>query len=426
MTSFIIRYTIFLGLSTSCYWKSSAFSVAPQPRSSTIVARAFSSDNNDDPPCVLCIGDALFDCIANNDARGCSVDEMITRNAWKAFPGGAPANVATALQKLGTSSAFVGCLGTDPDGDELVTLLNDTGVDTSLVQRTSEHPTRRVMVTRSLEGDREFGGFYNHDSQSADASADSFSDCFLQVDSLLEKLEKEGRSMKQGTKWVVCSTLSLAFETSAKAVQGLVQKLVLDNQQNNCRLLIDVNWRPVFWGTTTLTEEAAARKEIMEFVQQADVVKLTDEEAEWLLLAGDSGGMTAESALKHPEQVHSYFPNACALLLTAGEKGASYSIQAGTDGKQFYKGMVPPFVVDVTETTGAGDAFTAGFLHGILQKCNNNNILPATQEGAHELVTFAAVVGALTCTKEGAIAAQPTFDQVEAFLIHGEKVCSKH
>ena len=414
MSSFVIRCATFLGISTAFYRTSSAFSVASQQRSSLTIARASSSDKNDNQPCVLCIGDALFDCIANNDARGLSVNEMITRDAWTAFPGGAPANVASALKKLGTQSAFAGCLGADQDGDELVTLLKDIGVDTSLVQRTSEHPTRRVMVTRSLEGDREFGGFYNHESKSADASADAFSDCYLQEDSLLKKLEKEG------TKWVVCSTLSLAFETSAKAVRGLVQKLVLDDQQNNCRLLVDVNWRPVFWGTTILEEEAVARKEIMEFVQQADVVKLTDEEAEWLLLDDDNDGMTAERALKYPEQVHISFPNARALLLTAGEKGASYSFQAG-DGKKFYRGMVPPFVVDVTETTGAGDAFTAGLLHGILQIANYD-IIPATQEEAHELMTFAAAVGALTCTKEGAIAAQPTFDQVEAFLIHGEKV----
>jgi len=63
--------------------------------------------------------------------------------------GGAPANVACALIKLGTSSGFIGCVGKDQPGDELVQLLQLVGVDASGVQRHLTAPTRQVYVVRS-------------------------------------------------------------------------------------------------------------------------------------------------------------------------------------------------------------------------------------------------------------------------------------
>eukprot|EP00978_Attheya_sp_CCMP212_P040591 scaffold223350_cov41-Attheya_sp.AAC.1 len=129
-------------------------------------------------PSVLCIGDALMDCIANNEARGWSVEKLMAdESSWTAFPGGAPANVATALCKLGTSSAFCGCVGQDSDGDALETLLKQEGVNVSLMQRSTLYPTRRVMVTRSKTGDREFGAFHDH------RNAHEFADTLLRYNS---------------------------------------------------------------------------------------------------------------------------------------------------------------------------------------------------------------------------------------------------
>ena len=82
--------------------------------------------------------------------------------------------------------------------------------------------------------------------------------------------------------------------------------------------------------------------------------------------------------------------------------------------------------VDVQETTGAGDAFTAAILTGVISRgwdladIQKDEVEP----GVEDLVRFAAAVGALTCTEEGAIASQPTLAQVESFLIHGERVWS--
>ena len=379
--------------------ESSRHFVGHNGASSSLLATATATSSSSSPS-VLCIGDALFDCIANDNV--CSIEDMMMlTNAWTAWPGGAPANVATALCKLGTTSAFAGCLGADTDGDAIQNLLEQTGVDVTLLQRTDKYPTRRVMVIRDqVSGDRVFAGFY--DGKSADAFADAYFDMTV----TLQNEAAEAVIMR--AKYLVCSTLSLAFETSRKAVNDIVNR----GLAGGARLYVDVNWRDVFW---TNHEETVARQTILEFAQRAHIVKLTDEEAHWLL------GISASDALAKPELVAQAFPHACAVLVTAGEKGASYSIVGHT-------GKVEPFHVTVLETTGAGDAFTAGFIHGLLSLNLDivmfNEQVPCEDqpEVIQNIVRLAAAVGALTCTSEGAIAAQPTFDEVESFLIHGQKV----
>lgn len=324
---------------------------------------------------------------------------VLDASKWTAFPGGAPANVASACCKLGTQAAFLGCLGQDDDGNQLEALLKDIGVDTSLLQRddSSNSPTRRVMVTRSMEGDREFGGFYEG------RAANEFADCNLDIPEDYD----DDAPLFANVKWIVSSTLSLAFPQSGSALKEIVSNAM----DQGARLYVDVNWRPVFWPDTP---EAVARSEIWEFCQNAKIIKMTDEEAEWLL-----PGISPELALESPTTVHElFFPNAMAVLVTAGEKGASYSMFL-EDG--ICSGKIDPFEVPVVETTGAGDAFTAGFIHALSQAMEESPAFfyscdDEKKEQVHEIVKFAAAVGALTCTTEGAIAAQPTLEQVQSFL----------
>ena len=131
----------------------------PHTRSLLPIIRSALQAAATDSPEVLCVGDALFDCIANNEAKGWPISRVLDEGAWTAFPGGAPANVATALVKLGTASTFAGCLGADADGDALQALLEEVGVDTSLVTRSVAKPTRRIMVERALDGERSFACF---------------------------------------------------------------------------------------------------------------------------------------------------------------------------------------------------------------------------------------------------------------------------
>ena len=98
-------------------------------------------------PRVLCLGEILFDLLA--DQLGRSLEQV---ESWTPYPGGAPANVACALVKLGTQAGFIGCVGSDEAGDTLVDLLQDVGVDSTGVQRHPTAPTGVSFVTHSEAG----------------------------------------------------------------------------------------------------------------------------------------------------------------------------------------------------------------------------------------------------------------------------------
>ena len=127
-------------------------------------------------PRVLCLGEILYDVLA--DQLGRSLSEV---ESWTSYPGGAPANVACALVRLGTPSAFVGAVGEDEPGKELVKLVEEIGVDTTGVQRHPSSPTREVLVTRKQNGDRVFSGFKDYDTA-------EFADTRLKAANLPEKL----------------------------------------------------------------------------------------------------------------------------------------------------------------------------------------------------------------------------------------------
>ena len=151
------------------------------------------------PAKVICLGEILFDCLA--DELGKSASEV---TSWTSYPGGAPANVACGLTKLGTPTTFIGCVGQDNQGKELVKVLQSIGVDISGVQYSNKVPTRKVYITRTKEGDRRFAGF-------GQQPADQFADAYLQADLLPPELFLEAE-------YLVIGTLELAYPQSRAAV----------------------------------------------------------------------------------------------------------------------------------------------------------------------------------------------------------------
>ncbi len=324
-------------------------------------------------PRVLCLGEILFDDLA--DQVGRSLEEV---ESWTAYPGGAPANVACALTKLGTSAGFIGCVGEDRAGDELLSLLQAVGVDLTGVQRTLEK-TRRVYVTRTKTGDRMFAGFGDSAAQRSrgDRNTSEFADTRLQAAQLPVQLF-------EAADFLVLGTLELAYPDSRAAIE---RALVLA-EQHYVKILLDVNWRPVFW-----SKQELAPPLIKALIKRVDFLKLSQEEAEWLFNTTDAG------AIAHQLSVEG-------VLVTAGEQGCGYCLGEN-------EGKLPSFSVPVVDTTGAGDGFVAGFIHQL-------NVLGihhlAQPEMAQKVVTYASAVGALTTMKPGAIAAQPIAAEVEAFL----------
>lgn len=315
---------------------------------------------------VLCLGEILFDCLA--DRPGIPLEEV---DSWTSYPGGAPANVASALVKLGTKSGFIGCVGEDAPGKALVDVLQNVGVDVTGVQRHPTAPTRQVYVVRSLAGDRHFAGFGDRDTT-------EFADTRLQASELPIKLLEQAN-------FLVLGTLELAYPDCREAIARALEIA----KQHDVKIAIDVNWRPVFW-----PQPEQANQIIEDFLKQADFIKLSDEEAQWLFNT------------TNPHAIADRFDRCQGVLITAGEKGCAYFLAEN-------QGNLPAFSVDVVDTTGAGDSFVAGFVH---QLCQQGIESLADPDTAKHIVTYASAVGALTATKPGAIAAQPTAAEVEDFL----------
>ncbi len=327
-------------------------------------------------PRVLCLGEILFDCLA--DKPGASLEEV---ESWTAYPGGAPANVACAVAKLGTEAAFIGAVGGDELGNSLVQVLQEVGVDTAGVQRHPSAPTRQVYVLRNEAGDRSFAGFGKLDTT-------DFADTRLQAAQIPQVLF-------ENAEFLVLGTLELAYPESREAIERAIELA----ERYDVKIIVDINWRPVFWSNP---DEAKAQ--IIKLLKKVDFLKLSDEEAEWLFATTDAGAITYR--LDSVEGV----------LVTAGDKGCSYCLSEN-------EGKIPAFKVDVEDTTGAGDGFVAGFVQ---QLCKQGIKNLADPEIAQKIVTYASAVGAMTAMKPGAIAAQPTAAEVEAFLYLYKNYPAKH
>ncbi|KAF8071301.1 FRK1 [Scenedesmus sp. PABB004] len=348
-------------------------SAAPHPGRRSAPPRAGAGSG---PDRVVCVGEALFDFLAND--KGVPREQV---KSWTPYPGGAPANVATALTKLGVPTAFVSALGNDERGDELVALMQGIGVDTSAVQRV-DAPTRDVYVERTADGDRVFAGF--------GLPSDAYCDCRLDAAALPTELLSGADLMVTGTLGLAAPATRAAMRAAAAAVKA-----------GGGKVFVDVNWRPVFW-----PDPEAARGEMLDFLALADIVKISDADLEYLY------GMPFVTALLNPCAVADKLPNAPAVLVTAGDEGAAFCCRSA---KGEHTGFVPVFKVDVADTTGAGDAFTAGFIFKLLEAGGLDRLL-ADPVALKAAVVFAAATGALTCTKPGAIAAQPSLDQVQALF----------
>nr|WP_144054514.1 carbohydrate kinase [Pleurocapsa sp. PCC 7319] len=313
---------------------------------------------------VICLGEILFDCLA--DQAGKTISEV---TSWTDYPGGAPANVACALAKLGTPSAFIGRVGKDPQGEQLVQLLESIGVDISGIQYDEQAPTRKVYVTRSKQGDRTFAGF-------GERQADRFADAYLNKDLLPTELFQEAE-------YLVLGTLELAYHQAKAAIFRALELAV----ENNLKIVLDVNWRPMFW-----LDPDRALPLIQELWQYVDFLKLAQEEARWLFNTADAGEICDRLASIE------------GVLVSNGDAQVSYCLRKN-------EGVVEPIKVIVKDTTGAGDAFLAGFIH---QLCCYGIEQLSNSQTAEDIVKYACTVGSLTTTKLGAIAAQPDPDEINA------------
>jgi len=318
---------------------------------------------------VICLGELLIDFVSLD--RDSSIAES---NGFKKAPGGAPANVAVGVSRLGLYSGFIGKVGNDPFGEYLTNVLIDMQVDTKFLVKDDISRTTLSFVAQKSNGVRDCM-FYRNPG----------------ADMLLRPDELEA-SYFEGASVFHFGSISLGAEPSKSATLYAIQCA----KENGLLISYDPNLRLSLWSS-----DDKARKEILEAFHYADIVKISDEEYPFIL-----GVQTPEECA---DRILSMGPRL--VVVTLGPKGCYYS-----DGKN--GGYLPTFDdVKVVETTGAGDAFVAGMLFGIIARLKDNdlNVLSADETFA-KILTFSNAAGSIATTKLGAIPSLPNFQEVMDFL----------
>jgi fructokinase len=312
---------------------------------------------------VICMGELLIDFVPTQSGVS-----LVQAPAFKKAPGGAPANVAVGLAKLGVKSGFMGKVGDDDFGRFLAQTLADNGVDITALVFSDVARTALAFVSLTAEGERDFM-FYRHPS----------------ADMLFEPAEVDEASISQAEIFHYGS-ISLISEPSRSATLHAVDVAV----KNGLIISYDPNLRLPLW-----PGEEEARAGMMAGWRQAHLIKASAEEITFL--TGEHSLSRGVAQLWHPELR--------LAVVTLGEQGCHYYTQQT-------QGHVPGFSVQTIDTTGAGDGFVAGLLSRALAR-------PAIWQDVAALedaLRVANAVGALTTTQLGAIPALPDMEAVERLL----------
>lgn len=312
---------------------------------------------------VVTLGELLIDFVPT-----VSGVTLIEAPAFKKAPGGAPANVAAGLAKLGVPCAFLGKVGEDAFGTFLKETLDEVGVDTAGLVFSQEARTALAFVSLRADGEREFM-FYRNPS----------------ADMLYTPDEVDFDPIRKA-KIFHFGSISLISEPSRSATLAAIDAA----QAAGCLLSYDPNLRLALWPSS---EEA--REGMLSVWEQADVIKVSDEEL--VFLTGLDDYAQAVAQLWHDRLR--------LLVVTLGKQGCRYYTPE-------CQGAIPGFKVDTVDTTGAGDGFVAGLLKGVLAHPEDWQV----ELVLRQICQYANAVGALTTTVRGAIPALPTAEKVSQFL----------
>jgi len=300
---------------------------------------------------------------------------------FKMAAGGAPANVAIGLAKLGHPIYFVGGVSDDSFGTWLFDYLESSGVSTDLVQKIPQANTRHAYIfTDGVTGNR----VLNH------ITSNQCPDSLLQSSMLDSKLLAQASIVYYGS----------VMQSSIEGANNLDEILALIPAST--LRIYDPNIRTCLW-----THQTERLKHCLEqSAQNVDILKLSDNELQFF---------TDEADIQTAARLIFDHYQPALLIVTLGEKGAMYISPKG-------KGLVKSFQVPSVEMTGAGDGFIAGLLGGLhaLAQLKNQSVketaLALTSSEIEALLLEANAVGALATTQPGATAGLPTKQQLKEFL----------
>ena len=318
---------------------------------------------------ILCFGEALIDFHAQGS------DERGFAQQFVPFAGGAPANVAVAVARLGGDARFAGMLGKDRFGDFLLDRLQHEGVGTSDVARTEAANTALAFVTHDASGERSFS-FYRP------PSAD-----------LLFRAEHFGKdAFNDVAIFHVCSN-SLTDPDLAEATYEGMRRA----HEAGALVSFDMNLRPALW-----PRDGDPHPALWKALLLADVVKLSKEEFAYIATDGEEAALDAL-----------WKGRATLLVVTDGHQPMRW-FHPDMDGE------LPCYSVPMVDATAAGDAFVGGLLYqfATLDGRGAERLQPllSSLPQLHAVLRYAAACGAIAVGRKGSFTAMPTDAETQHFM----------
>jgi fructokinase len=299
---------------------------------------------------IVVIGEALIDLIQQSDG------------SYQAKPGGAPANVSIALARLESRVSFAGRLSSDGFGEQLHAWLSVEDIDLSLIERTDD-PTTLAVATLDDSGKASYS-FYVKGTADWGWTLGAFVNLEVAPPAAL-----------------VIGSVATAIAPGATVIENLAAHL---HSTDSSTVVIDLNIRPGL-GFERTAERARVERQIL----LAHLVKASDDDLAWLYPERNPDA----TATVWAESGH-------CVLMTRGSDGATLFTPAGDK----IDAAAP--AIDLVDTVGAGDSFLGATLFGLERRGalgpNASGLLAAvTREDWQEILTLAATVGAITCSRAG-------------------------
>ncbi|GFZ32098.1 fructokinase [Clostridium zeae] len=314
---------------------------------------------------ILCIGELLIDFICSDINSNLIGGRNFIKKA-----GGAPANVTAAISKLGGEASFAGKVGNDPFGLFLKKTLEDVNVDTSMLVLDNKASTTLAFVSLESDGERDF---------------------------VFNRGADEGLSFDELNENSIVSSKIIHFGSATALLGGNLKetyfKVMAIAKERNIFISFDPNYRVDLWNGRIQQFIEISRK----CLKYSDLVKVSEEEIKII-----TGQDNIESGIKKFHDL-----GAKLVAVTLGKEGTLIS-----NGEKIAK--VNSIEIKSIDSTGAGDAFVGACLYKIA-KLDDTKKLVEDFDKMIEITSFANKVGAIVCTKLGAISALPDLDEVEIY-----------
>jgi len=313
-------------------------------------------------PDVICLGELLIDFISTNQDVS-----LIDSAGFSKAPGGAPANVAAGISKLGFNAGFIGKIGDDPFGYYLKKVLDELHIDTKYLMIDRQYRTTLSFVALKADGLRDCMFYRNPGA-----------DMMLCEEEISQDYIANSKIFHFGS-----------ISLSCEPVKTATLKAIACARANNVIVSYDPNLRMGLWAN-----EEEAKHEINDGFKLADIVKISEEEYGFI-----TGCSSNEECAAYIIEQGAKF-----VVISLGKDGCFYS--NGID-----EGYISGYPVKTIETTGAGDAFVAALLAGLLGVIGKDTLFDVDAEMI-EILHIANAAGALATTRIGAIPSLPTRDEV--------------